>query len=96
MQAAGYPRNTQISTEASISRNPYRTRAPAVVQPLLYLYAGTVICGTTLENDVLASLSGLLRKAFRLLLIGFASVFTLYLSLTGILTGSADGPTPPP
>lgn len=59
----------------------------AVLLPLLYLYAGTVICGTTLENDVLASLSGLLRKAFRLLLIGFASVFTLYLSLTGILTG---------
>ena len=48
----------------------------AVLLPLLYLYAGTVICGTTLENDVLASLSGLLRKAF--------------LSLTGILTGSAD------
>ena len=62
----------------------------AVLLPLLYLYAGTVICGTTLENDVLASLSGLLRKAFRLLIIGFASVFTLYLSLTGILTGSAD------
>ena len=62
----------------------------AVLLPLLYLYAGTVICGTTLENDVLASLSGLLRKAFRLLLISFASVFTLYLSLTGILTGSAD------
>ena len=60
----------------------------AVLLPLLYLYAGTVICGTTLENDVLASLSGLLRKAFRLLLIGFASAFTLYLSLTGILTGS--------
>ena len=60
----------------------------AMLLPLLYLYAGTVICGTTLENDVLASLSGLLRKAFRL--IGFASVFTLYLSLTGILTGSAD------
>ncbi len=62
----------------------------AVLLPLLYLYAGTVICGTTLENDVLAFLSGLLRKAFRLLIIGFASVFTLYLSLTGILTGSAD------
>lgn len=62
----------------------------AVLLPLLYLYAGTVICGTTLENDVLASLSGLLRKAFRLLIIGFASVFTLYLSLTGILTDSAD------
>ena len=62
----------------------------AVLLPLLCLYAGTVICGTTLENDVLASLSGLLRKAFRLLIIGFASVFTLYLSLTGILTGSAD------
>ena len=62
----------------------------AVLLPLLYLYAGTVICGTTLENDVLASLSSLLRKAFRLLLVGFASVFTLYLSLTGILTGSAD------
>ena len=62
----------------------------AVLLPLLYLYAGTVICGTTLENDVLTSLSGLLRKAFRLLIIGFASVFTLYLSLTGILTGSAD------
>ena len=59
----------------------------AVLLPLLYLYAGTVICGTTLENDVLASLSGLLRKAFRLLIIGFASVFTLYLSLTGILIG---------
>ena len=54
----------------------------AVLLPLLYLYAGTVICGTTLENDVLTSLSGLLRKAFRLLIIGFASAFTLYLSLT--------------
>ena len=44
----------------------------AVLLPLLYLYAGTVICGTTLENDVLASLSGLLRKTFRLLLISSA------------------------
>ena len=61
----------------------------AVLLPLLYLYAGTVICGTTLENDVLASLSGLLRKAFRLLLIGFASVFTLYLSLTGSADAAA-------
>ena len=39
---------------------------------------------------MLTALSALLRKALRLLLIGFAGVFTLYLSLTGILTGSAD------
>ncbi len=58
--------------------------------PMLYTYAGTVICGAALEQDVLTALSGLLRKALRLLLIGFAGMFTLYLSLTGILTGSAD------
>ena len=57
---------------------------------MLYTYAGTVICGAALEQDVLTALSALLRKALRLLLIGFAGVFTLYLSLTGILTGSAD------
>lgn len=62
----------------------------AVLLPMLYAYAGTVICGAALEQDVLMALSGLLRKALRLLLIGFAGVFTLYLSLTGILTGSAD------
>ena len=62
----------------------------AVLLPMLYTYAGTVICGAALEQDVLTALSGLLRKALRLLLIGFAGVFTLYLSLTGILTGSAD------
>ena len=54
----------------------------AVLLPMLYTYAGTVICGAALEQDVLTAL--------RLLLIGFAGVFTLYLSLTGILTGSAD------
>lgn len=62
----------------------------AVLLPMLYTYAGTVICGAALEQDVLTALSALLRKALRLLLIGFAGVFTLYLSLTGILTGSAD------
>lgn len=62
----------------------------AVLLPMLYTYAGTVICGAALEQDVLTALSGLLRKALRLLLIGFAGMFTLYLSLTGILTGSAD------
>lgn len=62
----------------------------AVLLPMLYTYAGTVICGAALEQDVLTALSALLRKALRLLLIGFAAVFTLYLSLTGILTGSAD------
>ena len=61
----------------------------AVLLPMLYTYAGTVICGAALEQDVLTALSALLRKALRLL-IGFAGVFTLYLSLTGILTGSAD------
>ena len=60
----------------------------AVLLPMLYTYAGTV--GAALEQDVLTALSALLRKALRLLLIGFAGVFTLYLSLTGILTGSAD------
>ena len=62
----------------------------AVLLPMLYTYAGTVICGAALEQDVLTALSALLRKALRLLLIGFSGVFTLYLSLTGILTGSAD------
>ena len=61
----------------------------AVLLPMLYTYAGTVICGAALEQDVLTALSALLRKALRLLLIGFAGVFTLYLSLTGILTGDA-------
>ncbi len=58
----------------------------AVLLPMLYTYAGTVICGAALEQDVLTALSALLRKALRLLLTGFAGVFTLYLSLTGILT----------
>ena len=51
----------------------------AVLLPMLYTYAGTVICGAALEQDVLTALSALLRKALRLLLVGFAGVFTLYL-----------------
>ena len=47
---------------------------------------GTVLAGILFLNEPATSP----RICFRLLLIGFASVFTLYLSLTGILTGSAD------
>lgn len=58
--------------------------------PMLYTYAGTVICGAALEQDVLTALSACCARRFGCCSSALPGVFMLYLSLTGILTGSAD------
>ena len=61
-----------------------------ILLPMLYAYAALMIGGHTLENDTLLSVASLIKRIFKFFLIAVATVFTFYLSVTGILTGTAD------
>lgn len=58
--------------------------------PLLYAYMALLLAGHTLQNETLLSVAALLRRVVRALLAALALGFTAYLSVTGVLTGTAD------
>ena len=64
--------------------------AETVLLPALYLFAAASITGCVLQNELLMTLAGLMKRVLRLLLIATAALFTAYLGLTGILNGAAD------
>lgn len=61
-----------------------------LIKPALYLYITAVAAGNVLQNDILLSVTSLLKRILRIFLIGTAVLFTGYLALTGILSGSVD------
>lgn len=61
-----------------------------LMRPAFTLYITAVAAGNVLQNEVLLSLTGFLKRMLRLLLIGTAILFTGYLALTGILNGAVD------
>lgn len=61
-----------------------------VLLPMLYAYAALMIGGHTLQNDTLLSVAALLKRIFKLFLVAVATVFTFYLSVTGVIAGTAD------
>lgn len=58
--------------------------------PFLSVYAVTVMAGQITENELLQSISGLLKQAVKWSLVLITTGFTIYLSLTGLLTGTVD------
>lgn len=61
-----------------------------ILLPMLYVYAALMIGGHTLQNETLLSIASLIKRIFKFLLIAIATIFTFYLSVTGIITGTAD------
>lgn len=66
------------------------TAERSVAMPLLCAFAGVLIAGEVADNALLRSISGLLRQLLKWALILITTVFTMYLSLTGLLSGTVD------
>lgn len=58
--------------------------------PLLYAAVAMAVCSSIFDNPVLSSMLRLSRKLSTLLLTGLTLAFCGFLSITGIVTGSAD------
>ena len=58
--------------------------------PALYAYAAMMIAGNALQNELLLSISSLLKAVIKWFLLAVATIFTAYLAITGILTSTAD------
>lgn len=58
--------------------------------PLLYGYAATVITASLTEHPVLTGIAGLIKQLVKWSLILLTTCFTVYLSVTGILSGTVD------
>lgn len=61
-----------------------------VILPVVYAYAAIFLAGEAAGNGILQSLGGLIRSAVKWLLILLTTVFTVYLSVSGILSGTVD------
>lgn len=61
-----------------------------VVLPLIMLYLTAVISGAALGRDTLSNIAKLLKWLCTITLTLLISAFTLYLSVTGIITGKSD------
>ena len=61
-----------------------------VLRPMLNVYIAAVVVGNVLQNEVLLSVTGVIKRLLRICLVGTAMAFTAYLALTGILNGSVD------
>ena len=60
------------------------------VMPFLNVYAGVILAGQVTNHPLLQSVGGLLKLGVKWSLILITTVFTLYLSVTGLLTGTVD------
>ena len=58
--------------------------------PVLYAYASTAIAAKLTQNPLMQSLEGFMRSVIKWSLLLLTGGFTLYLSITGILTGTVD------
>lgn len=58
--------------------------------PFLYAYAATAITAKLTEHPLMRSVTGLMRATMKWGIIVLTSGFTLYLSITGILSGTVD------
>ena len=61
-----------------------------LLRPCLLFYIAAVAAGNVLQNEILLSVSGFMKRLLRLFLISTAVIFTGYLALTGILNGTVD------
>lgn len=61
-----------------------------ILLPMLYAYTALMVGGHTLQNDTLLSIASLIKRIFKFFLVAIATIFTFYLSVTGIITGTAD------
>lgn len=61
-----------------------------VAAPLLYAYAAAAIAAHMTEQPILLSVVGIMKQAIKWGLILLTSGFTIYLSVTGILSGTVD------
>ena len=64
-----------------------------ILMPMVYAYVAAVIANAALGGDALSGAAELLKWICKTILTCLVMVFTAYLGLTGIITGSADAVT---
>lgn len=62
----------------------------SILLPMLYIYLVLAIAGAALEDDFLKRLRNLLKKTMTWCLKTLLYVFTGYISITGVISGTAD------
>ena len=58
--------------------------------PLIYAYLATVLCGGIFDNAILRAASKLIKRLATTVMSGLTVVFTAYIGITGLVTGSTD------
>lgn len=61
-----------------------------VILPLIYAYTATVCASSVFDNTVLGGIMKLIKTAAVTLMSAVCIIFTAYISITGIITGSVD------
>ena len=69
------------------------TAAQGLVLPLIYAYIASAVAAAAMESPALESAASLLKWLCTTAMTLLVTAFTLYLTLTGVVTGSADALT---
>lgn len=89
--ASGAPASASARYAAAcLALDLMMTAAQRLILPLLYAYLAMAVCGSLYDNPLLRGCLKLSHKAAVWLLNGMTVVFTGFLSLTGLVSGSTD------
>lgn len=75
---------------AALAMDVMITLEQNIMVPILYTYLSTAITAQLTEQPILLSVTGIIKHLLKWGLILLTSCFTLYLSVTGILSGTVD------
>ena len=75
---------------ASLSLDLFSSAAIRLIQPMIGCFTALIVSGGVLNSNILMTAGTWIKRVLRLFLIGTCILFTGYLSITGILSGSAD------
>ena len=89
--AGGAPTSATARYAAScLALDLLMTASQRLLLPLLYASIAMAVCGSIFENPLLTSMLRLSKKLSTLLLTGLTLVFVGFLTVSGLVTGSAD------
>lgn len=89
--ACGAPTSASARYAAScLALDLMLSASQRLLLPLLYASIAMAVCGSIFDNPLLRSMFRLCKKIAALMMTGLTLVFTGFLSVTGIVTGSAD------
>ena len=68
----------------------FMTLSQRLILPLIYAYLAVTVSGSLFENSILTAAARIIKWCAITAMTGVTSVFCLYISLSGLISGSAD------